>query len=603
MAAMSRQMKLVDGLIDLASLGRRPLTLALALLGACSGEAAPRPAGPVLAIRNARVFDGVAVLPRATVLVRGGRIDAVGADVEVPAGATIVDGSGKTLLPGLLDAHTHGRDVAALEQALAFGVTTEIGMMGDPAHARARRAEEQATGAPTRAALLSAGWPITVAGGLGTGDDPVPTLAADGDAAAFVAERVAEGSDHIEIMYDHGTGWGVQAPSLSPAQLVAAVGAAHRARVLAVVDVATHAEATTAIDAGVDGLAHLYIEGPSAPLAGRIARSGKFVMATLPVLFSVCDGTRGPALAGDAHVAPYLSAASARALRQSYHLLSPGVDCRALLAATRELADRGVPILVGSDAPSPGTAHGASVHDGLALLVDAGLSPAHALAAATSATAAAFRLGDRGRIAVGRRADLVLVEGDPTRDIRATRNIAAVWKAGVRLDRRPRAAEVAVAALEPVSIGEFEEGDDGWLPRADRIDGGRSEAEVERIAPGADGTAGALAITGLVSPSGWAGALVFLGAEATEPADLGGLTALELRARGDGARYRVLAFTLGDPSPLELGSFDATRRWTARTLPLDGMPAARRGAVVALLFAAGPKAGPFRLELDQIELR
>ena len=588
-----------------AAPGGRPVTLALALLVGCGGDPAPQPAAPVLAIRDARVFDGVAVLPRATVLVRGGTIAAVGAELDVPAGATIVDGAGKTLLPGLLDAHTHGRDVAALEQALAFGVTTEIGMMGDPAHARARRDEERANGAPTRAALLSAGWPITVPDGLGTGDDPVPTLAAGGDAAAFVAQRLAEGSDHIEIMYDHGTGWGVQAPSLSPAQLVAAVGAAHRARVLAVVDVATHAEATAAIDAGVDGLAHLYIEGPSALLADLIARSGAFVMATLPVLFSVCDGTRGPALAADPHVAPYLSAASAHALRRSYHLLSPGIDCRALLAATRELADRGVPILAGSDAPSPGTAHGASVHDALALLVDAGLSPVQALAAATSAPAHAFRLADRGRIAVGRRADLVLVDGDPTRDIRATRRIVAVWKAGVRLDRRPRAADVAVVAPphEPGTIGAFEEGEDSWRGGADRIDGGQSEAEVERIAPGGGGTAGALAVSGRVAPSGWAGALAFVGAEATEPADLSQLTALRFLARGDGARYRVLAFTLGDATPLELGSFVATRRWTARSLSLDGMPAARRRAVVALLFAAGPTAGPFRVELDQIELR
>jgi Complex I intermediate-associated protein 30 (CIA30) len=199
----------------------------------------------------------------------------------------------------------------------------------------------------------------------------------------------------------------------------------------------------------------------------------------------------------------------------------------------------------------------------------------------------------------------VLVDGDPTRDIRASRRIVAVWKAGIRFDRKPAAAGdgAPAAPLEPVWIGEFDEGDDGWLARTDRIERGQSEARIDHVEPGADRTAGALAVSGQVAGSGWAGALTFVGAEPTEPADLSGLTGLRFRTRGDGATYRVLAFTLGDTSPLEIGSFVAPRRWTSRSLSLDGMPAARRRAVVALLFAAGPSAGPFRLELDQVALR
>ncbi len=71
----------------------------------------------------------------------------------------------------------------------------------------------------------------------------------------------------------------------------------------------------------------------------------------------------------------------------------------------------------------------------LELLVQAGLEPIDALKGATSKAAAAFRLKDRGRIAKGLRADLVLVEGDPTADIKATRAIRRVWKGGVEIDR------------------------------------------------------------------------------------------------------------------------------------------------------------------------
>ncbi len=78
---------------------------------------------------------------------------------------------------------------------------------------------------------------------------------------------------------------------------------------------------------------------------------------------------------------------------------------------------------------------GASIHRELELLVQAGLSPTAALRAATSVPARVFGLEDRGRIAPGLRADLLLVEGDPTVDILATRNIIAIWKHGEQFDR------------------------------------------------------------------------------------------------------------------------------------------------------------------------
>ena len=95
-------------------------------------------------------------------------------------------------------------------------------------------------------------------------------------------------------------------------------------------------------------------------------------------------------------------------------------------------------ILAGTDANmapmSPAKVpHGESFHDELGLLVEAGLTPVEALRAATSLPAEYFGMGDRGVIAPGRRADLVLVDGDPTQDIAATRAIRGVWIAGARV--------------------------------------------------------------------------------------------------------------------------------------------------------------------------
>ena len=95
-----------------------------------------------------------------------------------------------------------------------------------------------------------------------------------------------------------------------------------------------------------------------------------------------------------------------------------------------------VPLLAGTDAPIPGATYGASIHSEMALLVRDGLEPVQALAAATSAPARAFHLDDRGFIRPGMRADLLLVDGNPTTDILATRNILAVWKRGVKVARQ-----------------------------------------------------------------------------------------------------------------------------------------------------------------------
>jgi imidazolonepropionase-like amidohydrolase len=95
-------------------------------------------------------------------------------------------------------------------------------------------------------------------------------------------------------------------------------------------------------------------------------------------------------------------------------------------------------IVAGTDAPNPGTTYGASLHGELEMYVEAGLTPVEALTTATSAPAQAFHIPDRGRIAPGMRADLLLVNGHPDEDIKATRNIDAVYKAGVKLDRKRR---------------------------------------------------------------------------------------------------------------------------------------------------------------------
>ena len=142
---------------------------ALVGIAGCGPATRTNQAGAVTVFRDVRVFDGAEVHERTTVVVRDGTIEAVAPDLTVPPGATIVEGEGRTLLPGLIDAHTHsGGFRRILEEALDFGVTTMLDMASRPANVAPLREEQETTGAPDRADLFSAGSLVTAPGGHGT---------------------------------------------------------------------------------------------------------------------------------------------------------------------------------------------------------------------------------------------------------------------------------------------------------------------------------------------------------------------------------------------------------------------------------------------------
>jgi imidazolonepropionase-like amidohydrolase len=141
------------------------------------------------------------------------------------------------------------------------------------------------------------------------------------------------------------------------------------------------------------------------------------------------------------------------------------LDYDAALASVSALHQAGIPVLAGTDTNYPDpqldgtllsayTGHGITLHHELALLVRAGLSAAEALAAATSVPARLFGLTDRGRIAPGLRADLLLVDGDPCAEITDTRNIVAVWRSGTRLLREPQLPPASPVTHEPEPTSE-----------------------------------------------------------------------------------------------------------------------------------------------------
>jgi imidazolonepropionase-like amidohydrolase len=203
-----------------------------------------------------------------------------------------------------------------------------------------------------------------------------------------------------------------------------------------VVHATTQRDAREAIAAGADGLAHIFADSmPESDFAKFAAEHKVFVIPTLSV-FDALTVTSAKPWWDQPKLTPFISPTMKSMLERKF---PPGLGANLKLAnaeaAVLALRRAGVSILAGTDAPAPGMAHGLSLHHELELLVRSGLIPVEALAAATSETARTFGFHDRGRIAVGTRADLVLISGDPTVDIKATRDIVGVWKLGTRFSR------------------------------------------------------------------------------------------------------------------------------------------------------------------------
>lgn len=394
-----------------------------------------QPSDGALAFRNVDVFDGSRMIRRTTVFVRDGMIRAIGSDIVIPPSAKIVDGKGKTLLPGLFDAHIHlgyMHGEQFLRDALVFGVTTELEMWGADKSLALRK--KIADGGLTDIAdLRTAGTGITVPRGHGTqmGGPPFPTLAPGDNVQAFVDARIAEGGDYIKVTYEHAY------PTLTRQQLEEVIAAAHRRNKLVITHITTQRDARDAIEAGTDGLAHIFADAPPEPgFAGFAAQRHVFVIPTLSVIETATGAPDKPWWQTTPQVGRYITPSMQRSLDLKF---PPGFRTDLKLAhaqaAVGALRRAGVSVLAGTDAPAPGLAHGLSLHRELELLVLSGLTPLEALASATSEPARVFGFHDRGRIVEGRRADLMLVNGDPTVDIKATRDIVGVWKLGVQYAR------------------------------------------------------------------------------------------------------------------------------------------------------------------------
>ncbi len=358
-----------------------------------------------IAITNVKVFDGNALTEERTVVIDNGVIS------SATTADTTIDGQHGTLLPGFIDSHVHLASLAELEHGTHWGSTTMLDM-GSQSMAMTNSLRHRQGLADIR----GVGNPASAPGGMQTTRMGFPASSAvtgPADASRFVAERVADGADYIKIIVEDPVRMGSAA--LDVATIAALVEAAHQAGLKTIAHVTTIAALTNAADAGVDILTHAPLDADVDDNQARsLAKRGIVSVPTLIMMRTVAS------MVG----------------RLPTH--GAGIDYAHARSTVSAFHQAGITIIAGTDAntapASPAQVqHGEALHEELRLLVEAGLTPVEALRSATVVPADYFGFTDRGVIATGRRADLLLVDGDPTQDIAATRAIRGVWVAGVNV--------------------------------------------------------------------------------------------------------------------------------------------------------------------------
>jgi len=412
--------------------------------------------GRPVSFEHVRLFDSEKALVRTdqTVVVDGAHIAQVGpaGTVQVPSGAERIDGKGKTLLPGLFDMHTHLGPVQGLLH-IAGGVTTVRDLGNDPDIVR--HLDEQWT---DETAIGPRIWKAGIIDGAGPYQVPTGFFARTEEEAVSFVNRYAD-LGYVQIkLYS----------SIDPAWVPAIVKAAHRRGLRVSGHVPNGMTAAGFVAAGADELQHInfvflnFLAGQvkdtrtperftavaekAATLDLESASVNSFVkllqarrvpvdvtLAVFENMFTARPGQASPSFL------PVLERLPPQVQREAFTgglAVTPATDqlykdsYAAMLRMTKKMYDAGIPILVGTDATG-----GIFLHRELELEVKAGIPPTRALQNATFLAARVLKQQRTlGSVAVGKLADLVLVEGDPTVEISDIRRTRIVVKGGTMYD-------------------------------------------------------------------------------------------------------------------------------------------------------------------------
>jgi len=410
-----------------------------------------------------RLIDGTGTRPQehVSLLLRDGRIAAIGgAEMAVPRGATVAELHGKTVIPGLISAHSHlgllidnaessataytrENVTAQLKQFERYGVTTimSLGVNRDLIY---ELREEQLAGRLDGATIYTAGRGIGVPGGapgLPAAVDQIYRPKSVDEAQRDVDELAAHRADIVKIWVDkqHGT-----APEMSPEMYRGVIDEAHAKHLRVAAHEYALEDAKRLVADGVDVLAHSVRDVVvDDAFVQAMKRRGVWYVPTFTVDESFFVYADRPEFmqseffqraAGPKLMAKFDAAGYSKKINDDPQTALHRKDFAIGQQNLKKFFDGGVNVGFGTDSGAlPGRIPGFSEHRELELMVEAGLTPMEALTAATGENAKLLHSTDRGTIAIGKRADLIVLDADPVADIRNTRRIFAVYHDGRRV--------------------------------------------------------------------------------------------------------------------------------------------------------------------------
>ena len=413
------------------------LTVALAALAAEPPQNNPSSTAPVQAWVGARIIDGTgkAAIENATLLIRNGRIEAVGTRVKIPAGAEQIDAKGKTIIPGLICAHGHVNDPAQFGIYLRDGITTLLSLGGDKEFAL----RDQSRNAPPGTA------PRLYVAGLIQDSSVIPGAVAvrtPDEARKSVDELIRNKPDIVKVRVDDFLG---ARQKMSPEVYQAVIDEAHKNGYRTAAHVVLLEDAKGLLRAGVDYIAHSVRDREVDDEFIRLMKKRHvFYSPTLTRELAVFTYSETPAFFSDPFFLKEADPAEMAKMEDPKRQESVRNDKGALwykehlpiaMRNLKKISDAGIVIAAGTDSGGgPGRFQGYFEHLELEYETKAGLSPMQALVSATGGAAKALNMSKEvGTLEKGKLADFVVLSANPLDDIRNTRTIESVWIGGVRV--------------------------------------------------------------------------------------------------------------------------------------------------------------------------